>query len=249
MHGTCSNYTNLLRLLFKKVIPNLQNYWTDYVLVSKLNLILQPNMPWQILIFLTDLKTVSDHIWQIIWLVSRIWKWWIMLPTRCLQFMLLMEERMAAKVLFSITWVMILISQSWKLEKKFLNFWLVLECNWLIIWMLKVSCVIAQKVLWNMFAFVLQPTLLKMEEPYMPNLKLKNQVTKGKSDSLPRELPSCVPMLAKARKFSYPLHGKSKSNLIFCELQQFPIGLAHATTVDKTHKSTIQEFHAKFPLG
>ena len=83
----------------------------------------------------------------------------------------------------------------------------------------------------------------------MPNLKLKNQVTKGKSDSLPRELPSCVPMLAKARKFSYSLHGKSKSNLIFCELQQFPIGLAHATTVHKTHKSTIQEFHAKFPLG
>ena len=100
-----------------------------------------------------------------------------------------------------------------------------------------------------MFAFVLQPTLLKMEEPYIPNLIMKNQVTKGKSNSLPRELPSSVPILAKAREFSYSLHGKSKSNLIFCELQQFPIGLAHATTVDKTHKSTIQEFHAKFPLG
>ena len=51
-----------------------------------------------------------------------------------------------------------------------------------------------------MFSFVLQPTLLKMEEPYMPNLIMKNQVTKGKSKSLPRELPSCVPILTKGKE-------------------------------------------------
>ena len=43
-------------------------------------------------------------------------------------------------------------------------------------------------------------------------------VSKRKSNSLPEELQSCVPTLVKARKFSYSLHGKNrKSNLIFCE--------------------------------
>ena len=43
----------------------------------------------------------------------------------------------------------------------------------------------------------------------------------------------------KARKFSYSLHGKNKSNLIFCKCKQFPIVLAHATTIHKTQGSTI----------
>ena len=43
-----------------------------------------------------------------------------------------------------------------------------------------------------MFAFVLQPTLLKLEESYMPNLIMKNQVTKGKSNSVPRVAKLCT---------------------------------------------------------
>ena len=46
--------------------------------------------------------------------------------------------------------------------------------------------------------------------------------------------------LVKERKFLYSVHWESnKSSLIFCECKQFPIVLAHATTIHKTHGSTI----------
>ena len=61
-----------------------------------------------------------------------------------------------------------------------------------------------------------------------------------KPNCLPEELQSCVPILVKARKFLYLLHGKNKkSDLILCERKQFPIVLAHATTIHKTQRSTI----------
>ena len=142
IHGACWNFTSLLRLFIKIVIPNLQNYWTECVLVSKLNLILQPYMPLQILIFLNGLKTFSDYIWRIIWLITEIWKWWIMRPTQSLQLMLLMEKQIVTQVLFSVIWVMILISQRQETWKKILIFVLVLECNWLVMWMLKISYVL-----------------------------------------------------------------------------------------------------------
>ena len=44
----------------------------------------------------------------------------------------------------------------------------------------------------------------------------------------------------KERKFLYSVHWKNnKSSLIFCECKQFPIVLAHATTIHKTYGSTI----------
>ena len=67
----------------------------------------------------------------------------------------------------------------------------------------------------------------------------KKSGKKRKSNSLPEELENCVPVQVKARKFSYSLYGKSKSNLIFSERKQFPIVLAHASTMHKTQGSTI----------
>ena len=62
---------------------------------------------------------------------------------------------------------------------------------------------------------------------------------KRKSNSVPEELQRCVPIQVKSRKFSYSLHGKNKkSNLVLCEHKQFPIVLAHATTIHKTQGST-----------
>ena len=61
----------------------------------------------------------------------------------------------------------------------------------------------------------------------------KKSGKKRKSNSLPEELENCVPVLVKARKFSYSLYGKNKSNLIFSERKQFPIVLAHASTMPK----------------
>ena len=53
-------------------------------------------------------------------------------------------------------------------------------------------------------------------------------------------MPSCVPILVKAGKFSYSLHGKNKkSNLIFCERKQFAVVLAHAINIHKTQGITI----------
>ena len=102
-----------------------------------------------------------------------------MLPTQSLLFMLLMEEQRVTQVLFSIIWGMILILQRRETWKNFLCFvGLVLECNSLIIWMFKISYVMAKKVLWNTCTFVQQPPLLKMEILYTPNLIMKSLVQK-----------------------------------------------------------------------
>ena len=58
-------------------------------------------------------------------------------------------------------------------------------------------------------------------------------------DNLPEELRSCGPILVKARKFFYIVHGKNKSNLIFFEYKPFPIVLAYATVIHKTHSATL----------
>ena len=74
--------------------------------------------------------------------------------------------------------------------------------------------------------------------------------SKRNSNSLPGRLQSCAPILMKARKFSYSLHGKNKkSNLIFCECKQFPIVLVHATTIHKTQGSTINHMTGDLDKG
>ena len=68
----------------------------------------------------------------------------------------------------------------------------------------------------------------------------KKSGNKRKSHSYPEELQCSAPILGKTRKLPYSLHGKhKKSNLTLCERKQFPIALAHATTIHKTKGSTI----------
>ena len=62
-----------------------------------------------------------------------------------------------------------------------------------------------------------------------------------KSNSLPDELQGCVPITVKTKKFIYvPPGGKKRfDNSIQCERKQFPLLLAHATTVHKTQGRTL----------
>ena len=70
---------------------------------------------------------------------------------------------------------------------------------------------LVQKVLWNIFTIVLQPALLKMEEPIYVQFENEKSGNKAESNSLSEELQICVPIPVKTRKFSYSLHGKKRS--------------------------------------
>ena len=62
-----------------------------------------------------------------------------------------------------------------------------------------------------------------------------------KSNSLPVDLRGCVPITVETKRFVYvPPGGKKRyENSIQCERKQFPLLLAHATTVHKTQGSTL----------
>ena len=171
------------------------------MLVSKLNLILQPYMSWQIqiLMFLTGLEIISDHIWQIISLVSEIWKWWIMVPKESLQFMLLMEQQIVTRVfsVWSETWYWYHKDKKLKNKSKFV---LVLGC----------SCLDVEDKLCNgatkgtvKYIHIHNTTSsAKDGRTIYVQFDSEKSGNKRKSNSLSEELKSCVPMLEKASKFS-----------------------------------------------